>query len=178
MIPTIKTLLISVSSHPFADFCIIQRLLKPNSTYNPLASDKVHIAKLWNLFDIDQISKKKFAEIFVVWNRYVDSSLYSNAFVTFPMGLFLLPYWLQRWFVPFAFAGSQLTCSFMEWRREELLLVRWIPKDGFGLICMRRGRIRRLWNGWRRLVAWPLCYNGRVGALQAVGVSGNFRNNL
>ena len=128
--------------------------------------------------DKDQIPNKKFAEIFVVWNRYVDSSLYSNAFVTFPMGLFLLPYWLQRWFVPFAFAGSQLTCSFMEWRREELLLVRWIPKDGFGLICMRRGRIRRLWNGWRRLVAWPLCYNGRVGALQAVGVSGNFRNNL
>ena len=25
---------------------------------------------------------------------------------------------------------------------------------------------------------WPLCYNGRVGASQAVGVSGNFRNNL
>ena len=54
MIPTIKTLHMSVSSHPFADFCIIQRLLKPNSTCNPLASDKVHIANLRNLFDISQ----------------------------------------------------------------------------------------------------------------------------
>ena len=54
MIPTIKTLHMSVSSHPFADFCIIQRLLKPNSTCNPLASDKVHIANLRNLFDIGQ----------------------------------------------------------------------------------------------------------------------------